>query len=396
VTLETPPEAARDPVRITALGRSGIREIMDLASTLDGVIHLELGEPDFPTPPHVVEAITPWLATGAVKYTLSRGMPVLREALAAKVAARNGIAATAEDIVVTPGATTAVLMTLLACVQPGESVLIPAIGWPSYAIAVGLAGGRAVRYPLLADDGYEPDLAALEDLARGARLLIVNSPSNPTGAVYRPATMQALVELAQRHDLLVLSDEVYEDVIFDGAHSSPAAYDDTRVVSTFSFSKGYAMTGWRVGYAAGPRALIETMVHVQEAVVACTSELAQRAALAALTGPQEVVAEMRDRYRERRDLVSDPLRRAGMLARKPSGAFYAILNLGDRYDDTYAAARELLLHHRVGVAPGETFGPAGRGLVRISLASATSDLVEGVDRIVRACGEAPGTNQKEA
>jgi aspartate/methionine/tyrosine aminotransferase len=390
-----PPEATAHAVRTTALGRSGIREIMDLASTLDGVIHLELGEPDFPTPAHIVEAITPWLATGAVKYTLSRGMPVLREALAAKVTAHNGIAASADDIVVTPGATAAVLMAMLACVAPGESVLIPAIGWPSYALAVELARGRPVRYPLLADDGYEPDLAALEELARGARLLVVNSPSNPTGAVYRPATMRALVELAERHDLLMLSDEVYEDLIFEGEHASPGAYDSTRVVSTYSFSKGYAMTGWRVGYAVGPRALIEAMVHVEEAMVACTSELAQRAALAALEGPQEVVAHMRDCYRERRDLVRDPLSKAGMLAREPSGAFYAILDVRALHEDSYAAARGLLLQHRVGVAPGETFGAAGRGLVRVSLASATSDLVEGVERIVRACGDVPRTKPKE-
>lgn len=386
---------ASHAVRTRAIDRSGIREIMDLAATLDGVIHLELGEPDFPTPPHVVEAIMPWLATGAVKYTLSRGMPALRDALAAKVAARNGITATAEDIVVTPGATTAALMMVLACVQPAERVLIPAVGWPAYALAVQLAGGRPVRYPLLPEDGYEPDLAALEELAQDARLLIVNSPSNPTGAVYRPATVQAMVELAQRNRLLVLSDEVYEDLIFEGEHSSPAAYDGTRVVSTFSFSKGYAMTGWRVGYAVGPRALIEAMVHVQEAVVACTSEIGQRAAMAALEGPQEVVAQMRDCYRQRRDLVRGPLRKAGMLACEPSGAFYAMLDIRALHEDSYAAARELVLQHRVGVAPGETFGPGGRGLVRISLASATSDLVQGVDRIVHARSDMPGTNPKE-
>jgi aspartate/methionine/tyrosine aminotransferase len=193
-----------------------------------------------------------------------------------------------------------------------------------------------------------------------------------------------LIELAQRNDLLVLSDEVYEDLIFEGEHASPAAYDGSRVVSTFSFSKGYAMTGWRVGYAAGPREIIEAIVHVQEAAVACTSELGQRAALAALEGPQDVVAQMRDCYRERRDLVRDPLRKAGILAREPSGAFYALLDVSALNEDTYAAARELLLQHRVGVAPGETFGPAGRGLVRISLASSTNDLVHGVDRLVRA------------
>jgi aspartate/methionine/tyrosine aminotransferase len=214
--------------------------------------------------------------------------------------------------------------------------------------------------------------------------LIVNSPSNPTGAVYRPATLRAIVELAERNDVLVLSDEVYEDLIFEGEHVSSAAYDSKRVLSTFSFSKGYAMTGWRVGYAVGPRAIIESMVHVQEAVVACTSEISQRAALAALEGPQDVVVQMRDCYRERRDLVRGPLREAGILAREPSGAFYALVDVSALHEDTYAAARELLLHHRVGVAPGETFGPAGRGLVRVSLASSTEDLVDGVDRIVRA------------
>src|SRR5436305_6103777 len=145
MTLESAPRAAR----ATAIGRSGIREVMDLAATLEGVIHLELGEPDFPTPGHVVEAIMPWLSTGAVKYTLSRGMPQLREALAAKVAAKNGVAAGPEEIAVTPGATTAVLAAVLVCVEPGDGVLLPAIGWPSFAMATQLAGARPVRYPPL-------------------------------------------------------------------------------------------------------------------------------------------------------------------------------------------------------------------------------------------------------
>jgi aspartate/methionine/tyrosine aminotransferase len=365
-----------------AIGRSGIREVMDLAATLDGVIHLELGEPDFPTPPHVIEAIMPWLARGAVKYTLSRGTPELRGALAAKVAARNGIATAAEEIVVTPGATTAVVAAVLACVRAGEGVLIPAIGWPTFAMAVQLAGARALRYPLLADEGYEPDLDALEALAPQASALIVNSPSNPTGAVYRRATVEAMVELARRHDLVMISDEVYEDLIFEGEHTSPASLDGARVITTFSFSKGYAMTGWRVGYAVGPRVAVEGMVRVQEAVVACPSEIAQRAALAALEGPQEVVAMMRDSYRQRRDLVRGPLRQAGMLACEPRGTFYALVDVSSIAQDSYLVARELLLGRRVAVAPGETFGPGGRGLVRISLASSAGDLQRGIDRIV--------------
>jgi aspartate aminotransferase/aminotransferase len=366
------------------MGRSGIREVMDLAATLDGVIHLELGEPDFPTPAHVIDAISPWLATGAVKYTLSRGMPSLREALAAKLSARNGIAAGADEIVVAPGATTAVLAAVLACVQPGEAVLIPDPGWPTFARVTHLAGARALRYPLISGAGYEPDLEAVRALAPQARALIVNSPSNPTGAVFGRSTVEALVDIAQRHDLLMISDEVYEDLIFEGEHVSPAAYAPERVITTFSFSKGYAMTGWRVGYAVGPRALIEAMVHVLEAAVACPSEIAQRAALAALEGPQGAVAHMRASYRRRWELVRPRLHEAGMLTCEPRGTFYALLDVRAIGQDTYDVVRELLLGHRVAVAPGETFGPGGRGLARISLASSASDLVEGVERIVRA------------
>ena len=261
-------------------------------------------------------------------------------------------------------------------------------GWPAE---------EAVRYPLLADDGYEPDLAALEELARDARLLIVNSPSNPTGAVYRTATIQALVKLAQRHDLLVLSDEVYEDLIFEGEHASPAAYDGSPVVSTFSFSKAYAMGGWRVGYAAGPASAHRgdgprgrRWSHTfRGARPARGAGRAGRAAggrgpharpLSGAPGPGARPPAQGGNAcaRAERSVLRDPRRprparrhvRGGAraIARSPSGAR---------------------------VAAGETFGPAGRGLVRISLASTTSNLVEGVDRIVRACGQASGTNPKE-
>jgi aspartate/methionine/tyrosine aminotransferase len=366
------------------MGRSGIREVMDLAATLDGIIHLELGEPDFPTPAHVIDAIAPWLTRGAVKYTLSRGTARLREAIAAKVSARNGFDAVAEEVVVTTGATTAVLEALLAGVEVGDGVLIPALSWPTFAMAAHLAGARTVRYPLLAEEGYEPDLEAIDRLAPQARALIVNTPSNPTGAVFRRATIQKLVEIAQEHDLLIISDEVYEDLVFEGEHVSPASFDAARTITVFSFSKGYAMTGWRVGYAVAPRALAEAIVHVQEAVVACPSDIAQRAALAALEGSQAPVARMRESYRRRRDMIRKPLRDAGMLACEPRGTFYALLDVSAMGRDSYAVARELVLEHGVGVAPGETFGPGGSGLVRISLASAIPELVRGVGRIVRA------------
>jgi aspartate/methionine/tyrosine aminotransferase len=380
-----------------AIGRSGIREVMDLASTLDNVIHLELGEPDFPTPDHVIEAVRGRLAGGAVKYTLSRGTSELREAIAAKVRQRNGIQRGADEVVVTSGGTTAVVESLLACLRPGDGVLVPDPGWPTFTMATQLARGRVVRYPLLAQEGFEPDLDALDRLARDARVLIINTPANPTGAVLRPQTVQRMLELAQRHDLLVISDEVYEDLIFEGEHLSAASCDeDDRVITVFSFSKAYAMTGWRVGYAVAPKPLAEAIVHVQEAVIACPSEVAQWAALAALRGPDGDVERMRASYRERRDAATAPLTEAGLLKSLPRGTFYALVDTSALNADGYEVARRLLLDHRVGVAPGETFGPAGQGLVRISLATAIDELMAGVGRIIAAVENSSTDRGKEA
>jgi len=358
---------------------------MDLAATLEGVIHLELGEPDFFTPPHVIEAVTRAIATGDVKYTLSRGTPQLRELIRHKLAARNAIQASVEEIVVASGGTTAVLEILLANVAPGDGVLIPDLSWPTFALATELAGGRVICYRLLPEEGYEPDLELLERQASSARVLIINTPANPTGAVFRRSTVEHLVELARRHDLLVISDEVYEDIVFEGEHVSAANFDeDGRVITVFSFSKAYAMTGWRIGYAVGTRPQAEAIVRVQEAVIACPSSVAQSAAQAALEGPREVVEAMRDSYRVRRDAATRILRDAGMLACEPHGTFYALADSRAIGADGYDVARRLVIDKRVGVAPGETFGPAGAGLVRISLATSTSELIEGVRRVVAA------------
>lgn len=389
-------DASSTASRVPVVGRSGIREVMDLASTLDNVIHLELGEPDFPTPDHVVQTVRNRLAGGVVKYTLSRGTPELREAIAAKVGRRNGIHRGAGEVVVTSGGTTAVVESLLACLRPGDGVLVPDPGWPTFTMATQFARGRVIRYPLLADDGFEPDLDALDCLAADARLLIINTPANPTGAVLRPHTVQRMLELAQRHDLLVISDEVYEDLIFEGEHFSAASWDkDDRVITVFSFSKAYAMTGWRVGYAVAPKPLAEAIVHVQEAVIACPSDVAQWAALAALEGPDGDVDRMRDSYRERRDAAAALLTDAGLLASLPHGTFYALVDTNAISSDSYEVARRLLLDHRVAVAPGETFGPAGHGLVRISLATAIDELTEGVRRIVAAVQNSPTYRTKE-
>jgi len=371
------------------LDRSGIREVMDLAASLENVLHLEIGEPDFPTPPHVVEAAQRAIADGVVKYTVSRGLPALRELIAAKLRDRNGVDAGADRVVVSAGGTPAILETLMVLLYAGDGILVPDPGWPVFALSASLQKARVLRYRVRPETGYLPDLDELAALAPGARVLVVNSPSNPTGAVYDRATLEALYELARRHDLAILSDEVYEDIVFDGEHVSLSALDeDGRVVSIFSFSKGYAMTGWRIGYVTGSSAFVETLVKVQEPVIGCPSYVSQKAAEAALTGPQDMLAARRDEYRARRDAVVPILREHGLFVAEPRGTFYAMANVSPLGADTYEVARRLLLQERVAVAPGETFGPGGAGLVRLSLAGSLDVVTEAVARVAAAVSRA--------
>ena len=364
--------------------RSGIRAMMDSAAALDGVLHLELGEPDFSTPPHVVEAVERALRDGQVKYTLSRGTLELRELLVEKVRERNGLHASPERVVVTPGGTAAVYAALASLAAPGDGVLIPDPGWPGAELATTLLGLRALRYPLLPGDDYRPDLDRVESLARGARVLFLNTPSNPTGAVHARETLEQMLAIAERHRLVVLADEVYEDIVFDAEHVSIGSLGyEGRVVSVFSFSKGYAMTGWRVGYAVAPPEVVEAMVQVAETIVACPSSTGQIAAVAALTGGREPVVAMLAEYRRRRDTAVAALRAHDLLIAEPRGTFYAMVDVSTLGTDSFAIAGRLLQEQRVATAPGETFGPSGAGTVRLSLASPPDVVAEAIGRIAR-------------
>lgn len=364
--------------------RSGIREMMDAAAALEGVLHLELGEPDFPTPPHIVDAVERAQRDGLVKYTLSRGTPELRALLAEKVRERNRLDAPAEQIVVTAGGTAAVYAALASLVGTGDGVLVPDPGWPGIDLAATLLRAEPLRYRLLPEEGYRPDLDQLDSLAAGARVLFLNTPSNPTGAVHGRETLERMLEIAERHGLAVLADEVYEDIVFDAEPVSIGSLGyEGHVVTVFSFSKGYAMTGWRVGYAVAPDEVVEAMVQVQETIVACPSWTGQMAAVAALRGPREPVLAMRDEYRRRRDAAVPALREHGLLISEPRGTFYAMADLSAMGDDSYGIARRLLFEERVAVAPGQTFGPSGAGTVRLSLASPPDVVAEAIDRIAR-------------
>lgn len=364
---------------VSEMRRSGIREVMDLASKSGEVLHLEIGEPDFPTPEHVVEAAALAIRDGNVKYTLSRGMPGLRDVIAAKLKDRNAIAASADEIVVTTGGTTAVLESMLVLLEPGDGVLVPDPGWPSFSMAVRLARGRPVPYRLLPKAEYLPDLEQLEELAADARVLVLNTPSNPTGAVFGEHHIRAMLEIAERHQLVVVSDEVYEDIVFEGEHVSAASLGaSVPVVSIFSFSKGYAMTGWRIGYLAGPPWFVEALVGVQEAVVACPSSVGQYAAYAALTGPQDCLSVMRADYRRRRDVALALLDEESLRLTRPHGTFYVMADISAAKVESHEFARRLLVERGVAVAPGATFGDTAHGAVRLSLASPLTAIEEGI------------------
>ena len=365
---------------------SRIREIMELAWADPEAIHLEVGEPDFPTPEHVVEAAHEAARIGLTRYAPNAGLPELREALADKVARRNGYRARPEQIIVTQGGIQALYLTLRALLEPGDEVLLPDPAWPNYRMIAHLLGARVLSYPLAARGGFLPRPEDLERLATPrTRVILVNSPSNPLGTVVPRELMEGLVAFARRRGLWFVSDEVYDEVVFDNDFVSAGSLAESgdRLVSVYSFSKVYAMTGWRVGYLVAPPDLAKVLTGIQEPIVSCVNTPAQMAALAALTGPQGLVQEMSDSYRARRDEVLGVLEGGGLPSGRPSGAFYVWVDVSEAGVPSMDLAKSLIEREHVGVAPGSAFGELGEGYVRLSLASARGDLLEGTSRLVR-------------
>jgi aspartate aminotransferase len=365
---------------------SRIREIMELAWEDPEVIHLEVGEPDFPTPEHVVEAAHEAARSGLTRYAPNAGLPELREALADKVTRRNGYEASPDQVVVTQGGIQALYLVLLALLEPGDEVLLPDPAWPNFRMIAHLLGARVLPYPLVSEGDFLPRLEDLERLVTPrTRAILVNTPSNPLGTVVPRELVEPLLEFARRRDLWYISDEVYDEVVFDDAFVSAGAVADPgdRLVSIYSFSKVYAMTGWRVGYLVAPPDLAKLLTGMQEPIVSCVNTPAQLAALAAVTGPQDVVQEMRESYRERRDELLEILERGNLSSSQPSGAFYVWTDVSAANVPSMEFARSLIEREHVAVAPGSAFGDLGEGYVRLSLASSRQDLLEGTSRLVR-------------
>jgi aspartate/methionine/tyrosine aminotransferase len=364
---------------------SGIRVIMDLASNIPDVIHLEVGEPDFPTPRHIVEGVVKAAREGYTKYTPSAGFASLRELVAKKLYESNGIRATLENVTVTAGAVCGVATSIFALVDPGEEVLIPDPAWPNYRMIVHTAGAIPRGYPLHEQRGFLPDLYELERMITDrTKAIIVNTPSNPTGAVFPRELADDLVKFASKHDLYILSDEVYEKFIFEGEHVSPAIFDvDGRVISVFGFSKTYAMTGWRIGYVVAPTEISSVITKLQQPFVSCACSVSQKAAEVALSGPQGCVEAMREAYRKRRDMAVEIMEAYGLPCYIPQGAFYLWVNISGIGMDSYAFAKALLRDQKVAVAPGGAFGKTGDRYVRVSLAADKASIAQGLEKL---CG----------
>jgi aspartate/methionine/tyrosine aminotransferase len=372
--------------RIDGLPRSGIRGIMELALQLPDAIRLEIGDPDFPTPPHIVEAAAEAARAGFTHYSPGVGLSSLRELIAEKVAARNGFACTPDRVVVTTGACGALHAAFLVLLDPGDEVLVPDPGWTTLTPMALAAGVTPVPYLLDRERAFALDAAAIEErIGPRTRALVVNSPGNPTGAVASRDALGQALELAERHGLWLISDECYEELVFEGEHLSPAALGDPdRVLSVFSFSKTYAMTGWRIGYAAGPPAVVRQLAKAQEAIVSGTSTVSQKAAEAALLGSQEAVGGMRDAYRSRRDAALRRLDADGIGYARPSGAFYLMVDVSAAGEPSEELALRLLREQRVAVVPGSAFGSGGEGYVRVSLAAAADAIEAGLGRLALA------------
>ena len=370
---------------ILSMPRSGIREINDLASQYPDVIHLEIGQPNFSTPEHISRAAGEAAVNGFTYYTPNSGIPELREAIATKIQSFNGLAAGVENVTVTTGGCGALFTTLLTLCDPGDAILLSDPTWPNYEMMASLQGLEVRHFPLRAKDGWLPNPEEIEkQITPNSRAMILVSPSNPTGTMIGEDLMRELLDLARQHNLWVISDEVYDEITFGKPAVSAYGIDPDRVISVFSFSKTYAMTGWRIGYTVARPDIAAVLGNSQEPTTSCVSSLSQVGALTALRGPQDQVRMMRDAYWERRDLVTEMLSGADLPYARPEGAFYVWVDISQSRLSDDEFARRMVIDHRVAVVPGTTFGPGGGTHVRVSLATDTESLLEGVSRLIKA------------
>lgn len=364
-----------------------IREITEAAWQTPGAIVLSIGEPGFPLPRHILDAGMACLDRDETNYTPNAGIPALREAFAARFRAEQGVPVGADRVYVVDGAQQGLHFAMSLLLAPGDEILIPNPGYPTFAMTAHLLNAVPVGYPLYPDHSFMPRVADIEELITAkTRVLVLNSPSNPLGAVLSEALTRELMALAQRHDLWVISDECYEAFTYDVPHVSPARFDgdtaaDARVFTSLTLSKTYGLTGLRIGALICPPGLERTMDNVMEAIVSCVASPSQYAALAALTGPQDYVTQAHAHYRANRDAASAVLDSKGIPYLQAQGAFYLWADVSHvSGGDVRAWTRRFLTDAGVALAPGTAFGSIGEGWVRIALCGRQAELIEGVSR----------------
>ncbi len=372
---------------VAGLRRSGIRDFFELVAKTDGVISLGIGEPDFDTPQPIRDAVTTAMNEGKTHYTSNMGLPALRAEISRYVERQFNVSYRPDDeVLVTVGVSEALDLTMRALLNPGEKVLYHQPCYVSYAPTVELVYGVGVPVATSAAELFSLDAPALEAAWQpGCKLLLLNLPCNPTGGVCSREQLERIAKFAIEKDLIVVSDEIYSELIFEGTHTSIASLPgmQERTILLHGFSKAFAMTGFRLGYACGPAPLIEAMMKVHQYSMLCAPSLSQEAALVALRMGDDATKYMRDRYRERRDLFVRRINAAGLACHAPRGSFYAFPSVAATGLNEGEFARRLLTEHKVAVVPGTAFGDAGRGHVRACFTANEEKLMAACDRIER-------------
>jgi len=377
--------------RVSQLNGEGALEVFSRAKELErqgrSIIHLELGEPDFHPAAPVVDAMRDAVAAGRDRYVSTRGVPALREAVASYLKRTRRLEVAAEQVLIAPGCKMALSLAMMALIEPGDEVLYPDPGFPIYPSFTRGLGATAVPFGLVGENKFQPDLSEIPaKITPRTRLLIFNSPNNPTGTVFSETALTHIAELARKHDLWIISDEIYARILFSGEYKSiwalPGMAERTVIVD--GFSKSFAMTGWRLGYAVAPKRVVDAMDLLVLNTFTCAAEFTQVAAIEALRDTTNAVEAMVEEYRKRRDLFVAGLNRIpGFRCLPPDGAFYAWVNI----EDTGMSAEEVakLLLEEAGVAgiAGAAFGPQGKDYLRFSLVSARNLLEEALERMQR-------------
>jgi len=365
---------------------SGIRKLFDLAQGKKELVSFGIGEPDFITPTHIREAAKKAIDEGYTRYTPNLGFPEFRKALAIKLNQKNKISVTPEEVVVTSGGTEALFFSFYTLLNPGDEVIIPDPGFVTYESQIYFAGGTPVNFTLRGENNFHPDLEELKNCVTSkTKAILLNSPSNPTGAAFSEDELSAIAQLAQEKNLIVISDELYEDIVYNGReHFSIASLPGMkeRTISIFGFSKSYAMTGWRLAYLAAEANLVKEMAKLLQNTAVCANSVAQRAGLAAIQSSQDCVKEMFTAYNERRNVLIKGLNEIkGLSCHAPEGTFYAFVNIKETGMSAEELSMYLLEECKVVTVPGTAFGKQGEGYIRLSFATSLEDIKEGINRI---------------